>query len=58
MARCHICNSRLVEVEFDDQGRIEPCDECISAVQEVTAEDATCDLLIELGYTLDHDDEL
>ena len=58
MARCHICNTRLIEVELDDNGKIEPCDHCMEAIRDVTSEDEVSDLFIELGYTLNHDDDL
>ena len=57
MARCYICNALIHDVKMDENNQILPCQDCLDEIQEVSSEDATLDLLADMGYSFDTDDE-
>ena len=57
MARCYICDTLIHDVKLDENNKILPCQDCLDEIQEVSSEDATLDLLAEMGYSFDSDDD-
>lgn len=57
VARCYICNTHLETVELDENNKILPCDVCTDVIEDTVSEDATSDLFLELGYTLEDESQ-
>lgn len=48
MTRCYICDSKLSEIEFEnDKYLVAPCNHCLSEIQEMVSERNIEDLFLD-----------